>query len=53
MKLILETLSADTLIEAKEDGEGNVYFGEGAIEDMNEEIVIDFDKSVTRRLKEG
>ena len=40
-------------LEAKEEGSGSLYFGVSAKEDVKEEITIDFDKSITRKIREG
>lgn len=40
-------------LEAKEEGQGYLYFGEADKKDEAERIVIDFDKSATHKMREG
>lgn len=38
-------------LQAKQDGEGNLYFGDSETKNNTEIIYIDFDKSVTKKMR--
>lgn len=40
-------------LEAKEGGEGNLYFGESTSKNETEVIMVDFDRNITKKLREG
>lgn len=40
-------------VEAIENGKGNIYIGESSVKNTKEIIVIPFEKSVTKKIREG